>query len=224
MISRRRLAALVLCACALIAVPALAAPDHSAVLSNDVTKFDWQGAVQVSAGVPVDARTGVPCKTPGARPCEDVLFDIKDAGKLTVKVDGGPGGPPNDDVDLYLYKSDSAGAPGDEIGSGVAGGPDAVVAKVVPGFYLARVDYYRAKGSGYTGTATFAGSAPAVTPPAPTVESPAVGTPASKPAKKKQSAAAKRKAALKKCKKAARKKKGAKRKKALKRCAKKAKR
>jgi hypothetical protein len=219
--NRRRIAAAVLATCALAATPALAAPEHTTVIGVDKPKFEWTGAVQVSAGVPNGVRESIPCKTPVLRACEDVLFEVKDAGKLTIKVDGGPGGPPEDDVDLYVYKSDKDGTAGDQIHAGVAVGPDSASLKVVPGYYLAQVDYYRAKASGYTGVATFAGAVAAA--PVPAVQAPAVSQPAPA-AKPKPTAADRRKAKLRKCQKAAKKiKSSAKRKKALKRCSKAAK-
>ena len=219
--TRRRLAAAVLATCAIAAAPALAAPEHSTVIGVDKPKFEWTGAVQVSAGVPNGVRESIPCKTPVLRACEDVLFEVKDAGKLVIKVDGGPGGPPNDDVDLYVYKSDRDGTAGEQVHAGVAIGPDTASLKVVPGYYLAQVDYYRAKASGYTGVATFTGAAP----PAPAVPAvPAVAPAQPAQPKPASSDAAKRKAKLKKCQKAAKKiKNSAKRKKALKRCSKAAK-
>lgn len=217
-----RIAAIAVGVCALVAVPALAAPDQTAVLSAATPKFEWDGAVSVSAGVPNGVRESIPCKTPGARPCEDVLLEVKDAGKLTVKVDGGPGGPPEDDVDVTLYESDKSGAAGKQLAQGIAAGPDQVSAKVVPGYYLAQVEYYRAKGSAYHGVATLAATPAAVTPVVVPVTPPAVSAPA--PAANSKPAPAGKKNAAKKCKKAAKKIKNAsKRKKALKRCAKSAK-
>ena len=202
---------------ALIAAPALAA-DHEATLASGATKFEWEGAADISRGAPLyneDARTAIPCGSPVARPCEEILLELAEDGKLTVKVEGVEGTGGTTDVDLYLYASDASGAPGEKLGVAAASGPDSVtVSKAKAGHYLAVVDYYHAYNSGYKGVATFAPAvqpveAPAVTtPPAPTT------TPASKQPAKKSSKAA--------CKKKARKiKNKRKRKKALRRCSRK---
>lgn len=203
---------------ALCVAPTAVAADHSATLSAATPKFEWEGAPQTTRGTPLylEQRQEIPCKTPGIRPCEDVLINLLEPGKLSIKVDGGSGDPPEGDVDLILYKSDASGAQGDKIAEGVAKGPDSVtVAKAAAGYYLAHVDYYHAFNTGYAGIATLVPSAPAVTAPVAPVVTPATQpaeAPAKAPAKKSTS---KRKACQKKAKKIKNKRK---RSAALKRC------
>ena len=52
---------------------------------------------RTSAGAPLydeAARRAIPCDAGPARPCEDVLFKVEEAGKFASKVDGGTGGRP----------------------------------------------------------------------------------------------------------------------------------
>lgn len=220
----RRAAALAAIACGAYAVPAFAA-DYETTLSAASTKFAWEGAAQIARNSPVydeDAREAVPCDTP-VRPCEEVLFKIDDAGRLTVKVEGVEGTGGTTDVDVFFYKSDAEGTQGEKVASGVASGADTIAVKVTPGFYLAVVDYYHAYNSGYKGTASLAPTAPAVAPAPPAAPAPAPASqePAQKPAEKPKPKRSKKKSCQAKAKKIKNKKKRAK---ALKKCKKKKKR
>ena len=203
----------------------LAAPAHAAdqqfTLSAATPAFTWEGAADISRGLPLydeAARTAIPCDAGPARPCEEVLFKVEEAGKFTATVEGLEGTGGTTDVDAYLYKSDESGAAGEKIASAAANGPDSVTApKATPGFYLLVVDYYHSYNSGYAGKVKFT---PAVPPAAatPVVAAPAPA-PAAAPSKPKPTAkqklAAKKKACSKKAKKI---KNSKKRSKALKRC------
>ena len=213
---------------AVSAVPAYAAADHQFTLSAATPAFEWEGAPEVSRGAPLyseDARTATPCDSGPARPCEDVLFKVTEAGKFTVTVEGLEGTGGTTDADLYLYKSDESGAVGEKIGSAAANGPDSVTyAKAVPGYYLAQVDYYHSYNSGYKGKVKFTSSvpaaapAPATTPPPPAAAPEPAAAPPSTPAgtpKPHGKKPSKRAACQKKAKKIKNKKKRAK---ALKKC------
>jgi hypothetical protein len=156
---------------AVTAVPAFAATDHNFTLSAGTPAFEWEGAPDVSHGAPVfneDARTATPCDAGPARPCENVLFKVTEAGKFTASVEGLEGTGGTTDVDAYLYKSDESGAPGEKLGSAAASGPDSVTfAKATPGYYLLQVDYYHSYNSGYKGKVKFTSSAPAAAPAPP---------------------------------------------------------
>ena len=220
---RTRLALGALALVALLAVPALAAPDQSATLSAATPAFSWQGAAQITHGAPVynaDARTAIPCKTP-ARPCDYIVLNVIEPGKLSVKVAGDPGTGGDTDPDLYLYESDKDGTQGKALGSSAVSGPDAVTYKVTkPGYYLVLVDIYHGYNSGYKGAATFASSAPPAAAP-PTAAPPATTAPQQTPNGTAKPRTDTKKAKQAACKKKAKKIKNAKkRKKALKRCSK----
>jgi hypothetical protein len=212
---------------AVFAVPAFAV-EHQSSLSSSVTKFEWEGAAALTAGPPLyveQVRTAIPCNTPGARPCEEVLLKVEEAGKFSITVEGLEGTGGTTDVDAYLFKSDESGAQGDPIASSAVTGPDTVsVAKAAPGFYLLQVDYYHAYESGYKGVAKFTPAAPVVAaPPAPIAPVTVAAAPAPAAAAQTTAAPAAKKAVSKRaaCQKKARKAKSArKRKAALKRCAK----
>jgi hypothetical protein len=216
---RTRLLAGALAAALVLVVPALAAPDKTGTLSAAAPVFTWEGAPQITHGAPVyeaDARQAIPCKTP-ARPCEYVLLNLLDAGKLVVKVEGEAGTGGDTDPDLYFYESDAQGTQGKAISSSANSGPDSITYKAPKaGYYLALVDYYHGFNSGYKGTATFTAATPAAppatTPPAaapPTQTPNGTPKPAHKPSKKaacqkkakKIKNAKKRKKALARCKK-----------------------
>jgi hypothetical protein len=215
-----RIALAAIVALAVAAVPAFAA-DHDITLSSAKTKAEWEGAAQLTHGLPVyseDARTAVPCATPGVRPCETVLIKVEDAGKLTVKVEGIEGTGGTTDPDLYAYKSDASGTKGDKLATGAVSGPDTVSIKAPVGYYLIEVDIYHGYNSGYKGVASLSGTAPAV---APVIATPPVTAPHPPATTSKPKPAAKKKPS---CKAKAKKIKNAKKRKAaLKRCAKKAK-
>jgi hypothetical protein len=201
---------------AVCAVPALAA-DHDITLSAATSTAEWEGAAQVSHGAPLyneDARTAVPCGSGPARPCETVLFKVAEPGKFTASVEGLEGTGGTTDVDLYLYKSDESGAPGEKLATAAASGPDSVTAtKAVPGYYLLEVDYYHGYNSGYKGKVKFTSAAPPAAPAPATAPpvTPAAPTPAGTPKPR----GSKKAACQKKAKKIKNKKKRAK---ALKKC------
>ena len=203
---------------AVCAVPALAA-DRDITLSSSATVAEWEGAADISRGIPVydeDARTAIPCDAGPARPCEEVLIKVTEAGKFTATVEGLEGTGGTTDVDAYLYQSDASGAQGEKIASAAANGPDSVTApKAAAGsFFLLVVDYYHSYNSGYKGKIKFTPAAPPAAPvtAAPTPAAPAPAAANSEPAAKKPS---KRAACQKKAKKIKNKKKRAK---AMKKC------
>ena len=200
---------------AVCAVPALAA-DHDITLSAATPTAEWEGAAQVSHGAPLyneDARTAGPCGAPN-RPCETVLFKVTEPGKFTASVEGLEGTGGTTDVDLYLYKSDESGAPGEKLATAAASGPDSVTAaKAQPGYYLLEVDYYHGYNSGYKGKVKFTSAAPPAAPPATTP--PVTTAPPTTPAGTPKPRTSKKAACQKKAKKIKNKKKRAK---ALKKC------
>ena len=146
---------------------ALAAPDHSFALNGTEPPATWQGAPQTTMGGPfyvAPVRDAIPCRTPAARPCEEVLLDVRASGRLTVAVEGAA----DTDVDLFLYESDAAGSRGDLITADPQDGPEKLTIAARPGHYLAVVDYYRAINSDYSGSAQLQGP-PAVPPDPPPV-------------------------------------------------------
>jgi hypothetical protein len=200
---------------AVCAVPALAA-DHDITLSAATPTAEWEGAAQISHGPPLydePSRTAIPCGAPN-RPCETVLFKVVEPGKFTASVEGLEGTGGTTDVDLYLYKSDESGAPGEKLATAAASGPDSVTAaKATPGYYLIEVDYYHGYNAGYKGKVKFTSSAPA--PAAPPATTPAVTPAAPTPAGTPKPRTSKKAACQKKAKKIKNKKKRAK---ALKKC------
>ena len=214
--SRRRIVLAATAALAIAAPSALAAADQSFELTATAPTAKWEGAAQVTRGAPVydeTSRTALGCDTP-ARPCDDVLLKVTEAGKLAIKVEGAAAAAGTTDVDLYVYKSDAEGTEGEKLATAANSGPDATSVKVTPGYYLARVDYYNAYGAGYAGSATLSGFAAPVAPvtAAPVAPPPAPAAPASTTTTKKPS---KRAACIKKAKKIKNKRKRAK---AVKRC------
>ena len=205
---------------AVCAVPAFAADhDHDITLSSAKTTAEWEGAPHISRGIPVydeAARTAIPCGAGPARECEEVLFNVTEAGKFTATVEGLEGTGGTTDVDAYLYQSDASGAQGEKIASAAANGPDSVTApKAAPGYYLLVVDYYHSYNSAYKGKVKFTPAAPpaAPAPPPAATTPPAPSTPAgtAKPRTSKKAACQKkakkiknkrkRAKAMKKCKK-----------------------
>lgn len=209
-----------LLACALLAVlavPAFAA-DHQFALSAGSPAFEWEGAADISHGAPLydeAARRAIPCDAGPARPCEEVLFKVEEAGKFTASVEGIEGTGGTTDVDLYLHKSDESGVAGEPLATAAAAGNDSVtLAKAAPGFYLLVVDYYHSYNSGYKGKVKFTPAAPpAAATPLPVVAPPAVAAPAAAPAAKPRTS--KRAACQKKARKLKNKRKRAK---ALRKC------
>ena len=206
---------------AVLAVPAFAA-DHQFELSAAKAVTEWEGAADISRGLPVydeAARTAIPCDSGPARPCEEVLLKVTEPGKFTATVEGLEGTGGTTDVDAYLYKSDESGAAGEQIATGVANGADTVTAaKAAPGFYLLVVDYYHSYNSGYKGKIKFTSTAPpaapvavppVIAPVAPAAEAPKPAAKKKKPTcaqkAKKLKNAKKRAKALKACKKKSRK-------------------
>jgi hypothetical protein len=237
MLSRTRkigLAATAALGCAV--APALAEPAFNTTLSSSTTSYAWEGNPGTGFNkAPANEQT--PCGSPN-HDCEDILVKLDVAGALTAEIVT-PSEPDNEaeatgnmvDLDLQLYKSNAAGEPGDILASTNSESAQEKVSKkgLPAGFYIVRVDFYRAQNTGYSGTIKLdpatssvapqpAPTAPVAAAPAPASSAPAAPAPATKPAP--ASAPAKKKAAA--CKKKAKKIKNAKKRKAaLKRCGKK---
>lgn len=210
------------------------------------TTFAWQGEATAVASVPSVIKWGCATEEPYSR-CDLVIFDVKDAGELEVKVamDEAPTCDPaagiacDKDIDLYLYKSDAAGAYAEDAEpiaeAATADQTETFKAKVQPGHYVLEVEPYQGQGVTYKGTANYAGppapvaSAPAAEAPAPPtrIETPAPAQPQQQPAapaepmtvQSEKPARTGKRAACKK--KAKRIKKASKRRKALKACSRK---
>jgi hypothetical protein len=135
------LAALALACVALVAAPALAAPDRNATVSAAAPAYAWDGG-------PV---TGTPVNDVDT---DDTLLTVGTPGSLTVKTAA-----PDDtsvDIDLYLYRSNAAGdAVGDPIKMAETGSAEeTITAKVGEGKYLIRVSGFVAVEGAFKGTAT----------------------------------------------------------------------
>jgi hypothetical protein len=103
--------------------------------------------------------------------CDETLVkvDAADAtNDLTINVVGHDGNTPvlpvvgGADLDLYVFKSDAAGAKGEAIGQSINSGSNenVTLAGVEPGFYLVQVRYYHAVQATYDATATLSVPAP----------------------------------------------------------------
>jgi len=186
-------------AAASLAAPATAAaePDRTATLSADAAEFTFDGTsasgthVYESNLLPFDPEF---CsKTPDSY-CDITHFEIKSGGPVGLRVSLDEFTTPVSDFDLYVYKSDAAGAVGTEVdNSGNIPGEaeEVIVSGAAPGYYLAVVPYFFVPGGGFKGTiavtdATPVGEAPPAEPPpggdpAPAPPPPGGGDPAPSP-------------------------------------------
>jgi hypothetical protein len=234
---RLRLGSLTVALTALIATPALAAPDRQGTVGASSPSYAWAGGPGTSYGVNLPELGGASAGNfigcfDGIADCEETLIKVDDAGTLTVTAKADDQS--KDVLDLYLYPS-SADGTYDDSGSDIAEGTGAsetpdekITTQAKPGYYMAVVKFFDAAGDTYKGGATLSGFAapaaapapsaapePAPTPstspqPAPAPQQPSGGTTTSKP-----KASSKKAACTKKAKKI---KNASKRKKALKRC------
>ena len=103
--------------------------------------------------------------------CDDTLVkvDAADAANdLTIDLAGQDGNTPEDpliggaDLDLYVFKSDAAGAKGEQVGQSISSGANenVVLTGVEPGFYLVQVRFYHAVNATFDATATLSVPAP----------------------------------------------------------------
>ena len=201
-----------------VAGSASAAPDFSGSLSAASPEFTWEGS---GVGLPTYggdldflAEEGAPfkCGEELSGTCVDTLLELKEPGDLTVEIDSTDGqnapGLPADptgffgtdplgsynDIDFYIYTSDSTGAfdpaaePVSDAGSSTSADESASVPDLPAGFYLVRQRFFLGADTPYTAKATFVSDAPAAEPtpeatatPAATAEPQPTATPAQQP-------------------------------------------
>ena len=233
---RLRLGSLTVALTALIATPALAAPDRQGTVGASSPSYAWAGGPGTSYGVNLPEIGGASAGNfigcfDGIADCEETLIKVDDAGTLTVTAKADDQS--KDVLDLYLYPSSADGTyddSGDDIaaGSGASETPDEkITTQAKPGYYMAVVKFFDADADTYKGGATLSGfAAPSAGTPAPSAQPEPSAAPAPAPAPASQPSSggtttSKSKAPSKKaaCTKKAKKIKNAsKRKKALKRC------
>lgn len=214
-------AAALLCA----AAPAHAEPAFTTTLSASTTSYAWDGNPGNGFNK-TELLEYTPCGSPN-HDCEDVLVKLENAGQLTAEIKA-PSEPSDADdpgniadLDLWLYESNASGEPGKVLASTNSTSAQEKITRkgLLPGYYLVRIDYYRAVQLTYSGTLTLLPAESALAPAAPAATAPAVTEPAPAATPKKSKKAKKKRAA---CKKKAKKIKNAKkRRKAMKRCGKK---
>lgn len=156
-----------------VVVTAFGAPDKTLTVDGATPLATWAGTPASAANLTFTENEVLGLGTCGKNAlnyCEDILIQVGAAGtKLKITLDGFATTVPPvaDDFDLFVYKSDAAGTPGDFVdvdGKG-AGVPEVVeVNNPAPGYYLARVVYFAVNNAGYNGKAELIGAAA----PAPT--------------------------------------------------------
>jgi len=162
MSSLRKILPLAAAAAVVAAAVATAEPARTIPLSASAPLQAWEAGPFDSGGTPV-INPAPRCSA--AKPCDDNLIKVEDAGTLAVDVKSTGTEP---DVDLYLYESDATGKEGKELAVSDEVSPDEKVSKAVkPGFYLARVIVYAGLDVMYKGKAELKGAAAAEPAPAP---------------------------------------------------------
>lgn len=147
-------------AAAVLALPALAAPDRSSTLDAATTKFEWDGG-------PV---TGTPAEEETEN--DDTLLAIGTPGSLKVDITD-----PDDttlDIDLRIYKANDAGEPqGQPVKvSETESAEETATVTVTEGKYLVRVVGWLALEGFYKGTATLTPDTGGSPPPAGPTDTP----------------------------------------------------
>jgi hypothetical protein len=162
MTSRIAVSLLTAAAFAAAAPAALAAPAHNGTLAVG-GEVAWNGGPLNGIAAVSDISDLTGCQ-PAIAECDDTLLKVDATGVLSVKIADGSAGAA--DLDLYVHKSDAAGAAGDAVKS--SAGPTAdegTTLDVEPGYYLVRVRAAISAGGTYKGTAKLA--APEELPPPP---------------------------------------------------------
>ena len=151
----------------LAVAPAGAEPAREATFDETNTTFEWSdGPHLVTTGTEF-AQLREMCDDPGF-PCDDTLIHVAVPGKLRLTVTATedlPGGQNyRPDVDIYLHRSDAAGAVGSQVSAGETPNATEVitVTKAQPGYYLLRVAYFSGLNVSSTGKATFTPAPPVV--------------------------------------------------------------
>jgi len=145
-------------ASALLAAPAMAAPDQKATLTKAKPAFSWDGGPGFGVFATSDVTSRVGCDNPGYD-CDFIELDLAQPGDLTVDLSWDQ--PNTQDVDLHIYTADDDGAPVDLMAESVkfnpqdGGGETAVATDLDAGKYVAVVDYYLAVAGTYAGKATW---------------------------------------------------------------------
>lgn len=140
----------------LLAAPSAAAPDRSGAVGRDAVEHTWAGKTASGFVYGSDVSSKVPACTNGVFACDQTLLEVRDGGKLTVRIvgEGIQGQDTMTDLDLHVYKSDAQGTMGQLLGEATSPAADETVTltKLPAGHYLVYVDWYLGAGS-YKGTA-----------------------------------------------------------------------
>ena len=130
-----------------LAAPAAAAPDHTFNGGLEKETFDWTSLPGTGLS---DVKAQAGCNE-GVN-CDQMLFEVKEAGILTIKTVGNE--PTLIDGDFEIFTSDAEGTEGDVVAATTAFSPNEnVPIDVEPGFYLMNW-YYSGFGS-YDGAASW---------------------------------------------------------------------
>ena len=147
---RHRTITLVAAAATLLATApsAFAAPSREATLVPGGEGYGWEGGPLTGAGLFAQVNAVLPCGP--AKGCDDTLIRAPQRGQLIVEMNSDAV-----DLDLYLFKSDEEGNPGDQLKASETGtSEERVTAEVPGGIYLVRVVTAAAAEDMYTATAT----------------------------------------------------------------------
>src|SRR3954470_3764089 len=150
-------------ASALLAAPAVAAPDQKATLTKAKPTFSWDGGPGFGVFATSNVTSRLGCDAPGYD-CDFIELDLAQPGDLQVDLTWDA--PNTQDLDLHIYTAGDDGAPQDLMAESVkfnpqdGAGETAVASDVDAGKYVAVVDYYLAAAGTYAGKATFSQPAP----------------------------------------------------------------
>ena len=167
--------ALTCAAVAALALPAAAsaAPDRTTTLSSATAQYAWDGPEATGSYDPTGDYDVANCSKEEATYCDQTLVQVVSGGPVTLDAAIAEYSNPLADFDLYVYKSNAAGAATEEDLVSEAGIPSnaglpngfeesATVENLEPGYYLVNVVYYETLGAAsYKGTVSVTGATPA---------------------------------------------------------------
>ena len=171
---------------------AFAAPDKTVPLNAASPEFKWDGVqgqyshFSLSPIVPHDPNN---CSQNADSFCEQYLLDIRSDTPVGLDASLTEFSDPTADFDLYVYKSDASGKPGEEVdcgdGTGGSAGADEVCAatELPAGYYLLTAVHFFNPNATYKGMAKITGASGggATPPPSTGTPPPGTGTPPSTP-------------------------------------------
>jgi hypothetical protein len=132
------------------AAVAVAEPNRETSLTPGGPGFGWDGGPVSGAAAFAEIGAVVPCG-PG-KECDDTLVRAPQAGQLQIDIDDADPHP-SQDIDLYLFESDEAGEPGEQLKSSTTGtSKETITHPVEGGIYLVRVVAALANDADYKGT------------------------------------------------------------------------